>query len=480
MQDAKLIVLLKTVQPEELRWLAKWVRSPYYNSNEGVVALFDYLRRYAPAFDSPKLDKEAVFRQLFPKQPYDDQRLRLLMFRLSELVEEFLVAQRLKGDRLTHQQLLQQELGERSQYDLFVKKNQALAEQLALSAYRDEHYYLALWRQQHDYFFHPQTARYGFSADQVREIMQNLDAFYILSKMRYSTELRNRQNILPEEYDILLLRESLQLAEEHPAFGADKVFQAYRDMLGLMEQPDNENTYQRLETIAFSHLHLFRPTDQSSLLRYLINTTIQLYNKGKQEYLKRQFRLYQLGLEKELFLNEGKLSDATFLNIIVTATVLGEMGWVEGFIAQYAPSLPDALQVDAVSLGTAYWYFAKGDFHASNALLRQVESTGLQYQLRVKSLSLRNTFELFLQDETYYELFTYESKAFRKFLRRNEKISESRARAYLNLASFLRKLAKLKANGQLTRNSLAKLREKLDKENSVVARPWLQEKLAEG
>ncbi|MCB9291708.1 MAG: hypothetical protein H6559_01045 [Lewinellaceae bacterium] len=193
MKGAKVISLLQSLHPKEMHWLAKWVRSPYYNSNKLVIALFEQLRKYAPAFDSEKLSREIVFQQLFPGQPYDDQRLRVLLFRLSALVEEFLVAQRLKRDRLHHQQLLQAELGERNEYELFLKQNQSLAEQLEQSAYRDEYYYLARWRQQHDHFFHPRTARYGFSADQLEGIMQNLDAFYILSKMRYSAELRNRQ-----------------------------------------------------------------------------------------------------------------------------------------------------------------------------------------------------------------------------------------------------------------------------------------------
>ncbi|MCO6487663.1 MAG: hypothetical protein J5I98_04555 [Phaeodactylibacter sp.] len=478
MRESKLIVLLRSIKPEELRWLARWVCSPYYNSNEWVVALFDHLRKYAPGYDSPKITKEGVFKQVFPDKPYDSQRLRVLMFRLSALVEEFLVAQRLKQGRRLHQQLLQAELGERNQYELFLKQNQGLAEQLEQSPYRDEEYYLAQWRRQHDYFFHPQTARYGFSADQLEAIMQHLDAFYVLSKMRYSAELRNRQNILPEAYEIALLKESIELAEQHPVFGGDKVFQAYRDLLGLMEAPEDEAIFERLEAIAFGHLGLFRPAVQSTLIRYLINASIQLYGKGKPEYLGRQFRLYQLGLEQDLFLDEGQLSDATFLNIIVTATVLGEMDWVEGFIARYAPRLPAERQADAVSLGTAYWYFAKGDFSASNALLRQVESTGLQYLLRVRSLSLRNTFELFLQDGSYYDLVVYESKAFGKFLRRNEKISSGRAQGYLNLASFLRKLARLKDGGQLSSGKLAKLRRKLEKEGAVVAKPWLMEKLA--
>ncbi len=471
-----MIFLLRSISKKELGWLAKWVRSPYHNSNEFVIALFDYLRKYAPAFDSSRLHREKVYAHLFPKKKkYDDQRLRVLMFRLSSLIEEFLVAQRLKHSPLQHQQLLLEELGERNQYALFTKQNQELAEQLEQSPYRDEHYYLTRWRQLHDLFFHPQTARYHFSDHQLVEMMQQLDAFYVLSKLRYSAELRNRQNILPERYEIILLKKCLQLASEHPVFEKDPIFQAYRNILGLMEQPENETIYEHLENIAFEHLALFRPTDQSSLLRYLINTSIQLYQKGKPEYLNRQFKLYRLGLKKGLFLNEGQLSDTTFLNIIITATVLGEMTWTEAFIAQYAAMLPSDRQADAVSLGTAYWYFSKSNFTSSNVLLRQIESTNLQYLLRVKSLSLRNHFELFLQDDTYYTLLLSEAKAFEKFLRRNSKISKNRAQGYLNLSTFLRKLAKLKTSIQLTPERLDKMRRKIKKESALIAKPWLQE-----
>ncbi|MCB9284638.1 MAG: hypothetical protein H6563_11230 [Lewinellaceae bacterium] len=479
MRSSKLIALLHTLQPDEWHWLAKWVRSPYYNNNEGVISLFDHLRKFAPELDSPKLEKETVFSHLFPGQAYDDQRLRLLLFRLSELVEGFLVAQRLKRDRLTHQQFLQAELGARNQYPLFEKENRDLGRHLEQYPYRDEDYYLARWRQQYDYFFHPQTARYAFPSAQLEEMMQNLDAFFILSKMRYSAELRNRQNILPEQHDIALLVESRKLVAEHPVFSIDMIFQTYRDMLDLIEQPDNEHIFLRLEEIAFQHLHLFRSKDQSTLLRYLINTTIYLYNEGKQEYLARQLRLYQLGLAKDLFLDEGQLSDGTFLNIVITATILGELDWVEGFLATYAALLPFERQADAGSLGTAYWYFAKGDFSACHDLLRKVENTNLQYLLRVKSLSLRTYFELFLLNDSYYNLVVYESKAFEKFLHRNEKITEQRAQGYLNLVYYLRQLAMLKTSFQLTSLKLGKLRNKLEKEGSVIAKPWLLEKLAE-
>lgn len=478
MHKSKLISLIRSLRPEEFHWCQKFLKSPFYNSHELPLSLFQYISRYLPDLDSPKLAKAITFRKLFPGEPYDLQKMRKAMHRLADLLEEFLLAMRLRDQPLQKAQLLLDAFGDRNLYDQFEKKTSALIEALEALPYRDEHFYLSLWRLQYEQFFHPQTRRLQFSSESLRMMMQNLDAFYILSKMRYSAELRNRQNILPEAYEIALLKEARQLAENHPVFGPDEIFQTYRDILALMEQPEDEDIYRRLEGIAFYHLHRFRPTDQSYLLRYLINTCIQWYNNGKTEYLERQFRLYQLGLDAALFLEEGRLSDSTFLNIIVTATVLKELAWVEGFIAQYAPHLPLEHQVDAVSLGTAYWYFAKARFSASNNLLRQVESTDLQYLLRVRSLSLRNHFEIFLRDDTYYELWMDESEAFKKFLRRNKQLIDTRVESYLKLIYFLRKLTKWRMEQQMQEKQLLKLDRELLRSEKVVAKQWLLEKIS--
>ncbi|MEZ4851210.1 MAG: hypothetical protein R3B93_21870 [Bacteroidia bacterium] len=477
MKDSKLLQLFRTVKQEELRWLAKWVRSPYFNVNKQVVKLFDYLRKYGSDYHSPKLEKEKVFAHIFPGKPFDDNKLRYIMFCLTEQIEEFLMFELLKKDTFQRQRLLYSALGERDLYELFDRKKTEITEQLENDAFKDEYYYLAKWRLEHDHFFHPQTYRYKNASVYLQEMMQNLDAFFMLAKIRYSTELRNRENIFSEEHEIPFVEETKEMASTHPIFGENVIFKVYTDILRLMEDLENEAVYQRLEENVTHNLDLFRPTDQASLIRYMINTTNQLYNKGKSEYIDKQFRLYKIGVEKELFLHEGKLPDSTFLNIIVTASMVGEFEWIEKFIAQLAPALLEEKQADAISLGTAYWYFGKNEFKSSLQLLQKIESSDLQYLLRIKSLSIRCYFELFLTDDTYYELVTYESRAFEKFLRRNELLSEKRVQGYLKFLSIILKLASLKTHYKANEKNLKQLRDKLEKEHTLIARQWLREKI---
>ena len=479
MKQPKLNQLLSVIQPAEWHWLSKWVRSPFYNTHQDVIRVFDLYRQYAPDYASPKLEKTALSQFLYPDLPHDDNKIRQLLFRLSDLVESFLVAQELKADRFQYQQLLHTALGKRNLYELYQRKNRDLMRTLNQNPIRDQHYYLAKWQLQQDYFLHPRTSRYQIPDSHLTDTMESLDAFFVLSKMSYSAELLNRQNILSKNYQIDLLEESRQWSAHHPRFGTDKVFQIYRDMLRLMEQPELESVFLQLADNVTMHLDQFHPIDQAVLLLYLINTTNKFHNQGKKGYLRRQFNLYQLGLERDLFLTEGRLSDITFLNIIVTATILKEEAWVAAFIEGSQAVLMPARKEIATALGKAYLLTLQGDFLASNRLLRQVESPDLQYLLRNKSLTLRNHVELFLHDESYYEVVEYEAKAFEKFLRRNKQLSASRVKAYLNLITFILNLIHLKTTLRITPTRLDTLRDQIEAEASVVARWWLLEKVEE-
>ncbi|MEO1448789.1 MAG: hypothetical protein AAFV07_04635 [Bacteroidota bacterium] len=477
MTETKLIKLLRIVEADELHWLGKWVRSPYYNRNSAVIGLFDLLRTFAPDFKSNRLKREWVFQRLFPDMAYQDGKLRLIMHRLTEQVEGFLVSQRLKQQPLVARKLLFDELGERNQYDLFLKQYKSLTKEIEGSTFRDEVYHQDLWQLQYQHFFHPRTTRIAMSGDALSATMQHLDAAYMLTKMRYSAELLSRQHILKEVHEIELLEPVREIARTHTPFKDDKAFQMYEDLLALMDAPENETIFLRLDQNVRQYLELLRPDFQASLIRYLINNCIRQYNAGKIEFLERQFDLYKIALEKGLLLNDGLLPDATFLNIVVTATTLGEAEWATQFVQDYLPVLPADRQEDASRLGSAFIDFSLQKYQEVNRHLRLIQSNAIFYLLRVKSLSLRNHFLQFLEDPGYYELVIHGSRSFDKFLQRNPAISERRIQAYLHLTAFIRSLARLISHQEKSPERIKQLRKELDKTETIIARQWLEKVL---
>lgn len=477
MTDTKLIKLLRIVEGDELHWLGKWVHSPYNNRNKAVIDLFELLRPFAPAFDAPRLTREWVFGRLFPELTFQDGKLRLIMHRLAEQIEGFLIAQRLKQQPLLARKLLFDELGERNQYELFQKQYKALSRQLEAGSYREEGYHQDMWQLQYRHFFHPQTTRIAVPGEVLAATMQHLDAAYMLTKMRYSAELLSRQHILKEVHEIELLEPVREIARTHNPFKDDKAFQIYEDLLALMDAPENEIIFLRLDQNARQYLELLRPDFQASLIRYLINNCIRQYNAGKLEYLPRQFDLYKLALAKGLLLNDGLLPDTTFLNIVVTATTLEETDWATQFVKEYLPVLPDDRQADASHLGKAYIDFALQNYLEVKQHVRDIQSNAIFYLLRIKSLSLRSYFLQFLKDPTYYEVVIHTSRSFDKFLQRNPALSARRIQAYLNLTAFVRSLARLLSHQQKGRERIQQLMHELDEMETVVARPWLKKVL---
>lgn len=474
MHSSKLIRIVRTLSTEEMRWMAKFVRSPYHNSNRDVTELFDHIRKYYPDCTSVQLARENVFRKIWPQETYNDRRLRLLMFRLSDLVEEFLVAQLLKRDKLQSEKLLVEALSERDLYDLFIRKTEVLIAELEQQPHRDERYYELRWQLKLLWLSHPDTLRLQIPEENLREIVALLDNFYAIAKLRYSSDLLNRQNILSENYEIALLAELRKLVPVNSVFQGNKVVQLYSDLLRLIEQPLREEFYEQVEISFLQHQQLLKVSDQSPILRCLINATTQLYLAGKSSYLENQFRLYRLGLDAELFIEKGKLPESTFLNIVVTGTILKQTTWVRSFIDGHA----EMMSANILNFAEAYWHFAHQDFLSSNTFLLKVKEQDVSHHLRKKLLSLRNHYELFRNDHSYYTLFQDESRAFEKFLRRNDQITKKRARAYLNFLTCIRKIGKPRAAKQkLDKEQKARLVEEINQLQPLEARPWLLEKI---
>jgi len=91
MKNSKLIQLLKTFGPKDLQSFSKYLNSPFLKPERNVIEFFKYLKKYSPEYNSDKLDKEKVFKNLFPSLKYKENILVNHMYELTKAVEKFLV-----------------------------------------------------------------------------------------------------------------------------------------------------------------------------------------------------------------------------------------------------------------------------------------------------------------------------------------------------------------------------------------------------
>ena len=94
MEKSRLIVALKSLQPKDLKQFNAFVRSPFFNKNQQLILLCDYLVQWHRK-QSGALDKEDLHRIILPDAPFHDQKVRLAMSGLLKLLEQFIVHQNL-------------------------------------------------------------------------------------------------------------------------------------------------------------------------------------------------------------------------------------------------------------------------------------------------------------------------------------------------------------------------------------------------
>ena len=90
MKKSKVIQFLSAMDQGEFQRLDKYIHSPYFNSHKDTTRLFEYLKKHYPEFKATKVEKQVVFSKLFPKEPFDKDKLHHLNSYLYKQILGFL------------------------------------------------------------------------------------------------------------------------------------------------------------------------------------------------------------------------------------------------------------------------------------------------------------------------------------------------------------------------------------------------------
>ena len=475
MHNSKLIKILKTLSPEEFRLLKKFLRSPFYNYTSSLIDLYEILRKYYPTFESPKLKKEKVFERLFPNTTYNDKKMRHTLSECTLLVEEFLVALKLREEQQLKKRILTEAYGQRNVYDLFERNTNELIEELENGPVGMETHNLisGLHRQ---YYFHPLTKKNKLAVPSLNKAMQHLDQSFAFQKLKLSTEMRARSNYLQENYTVLYLESIIKNCEKNKENNA--ALSVYINLMTLFNTNDTV-TFLKVKNSLQTNMALISESEQLSILGYLLNYSIPKVNSGDPFYSNQTLELYKIGLKSKLLIRNNRITDFTFTNIIAIGSLLKEFDWTDNFIEDYEFYLDENIRLGAKALGKAFLYFHQQAFSEVIEVLVNQKFNQLLHHLRSRSLQLRAFYELFQQDDSYYEFLISNTYAFEKFIRRNDKIAKSRAEGYLNLISYTRKLANIKIKWKMEPKVKENLRDGLRNEARFIAKKWMLEKVEE-
>ena len=473
MQNSKLINVISTFSTKEIRRFDEYLNSPYFNKNELATKLYEFCKADYPKFRISKIDRRDAFSYVFQTEAFSEQKLRYVMTDLVKLLEDYLSITQYEKKPIRQKQNLLRELSERKLNKYFQSSLDIAQSMRSKNAYRDAAYFYDQYAlESESYIF--QVRNFQRNNDEsLQNSVENLDLFFLATKLRSCCELMNRKNVFADDYQILFLDEILIHLKnnEYNDFPAISIY--YQILMTLIES-DDESHFSLLKNLLNDNADKFSMDEARDMYAFAQNYCIKKINGGNTSYLNELFLMYKTLIEKKIIFLGNFLSPWHFKNIVYVSLRLHEVDWTESFIYEYKNKISPEFRDNAFTYNLASLHFHKKEYSKALKLLQNVDYTdNIYYHLDSKSLLLKTYFEL---DEVESLLSLID--AFRIFLRRNKLISDYQRSVYLNLVKFVKKALNIKLKSK-SHEKIIQLREEIEKTKKVADLKWLLSKIDE-
>lgn len=470
MREGKLYQAIIQLNGHELNRLHRFVLSPFFNRNESILRLFEWIKEDLKRDKTENISKEELWAICFTKESkFDDGRFRKLQSDLLKLVEDYYAQESFEANPIHKAKYLLETI-----YDKGLDKLQSGALKSAQSLVEDQElqpasfYYYQYELEQSIYDLNRSEMERNTKSN-IERIALNLDRFYLAEKLRYYCTVLNHQHLAALNYKMLFIDEIIEHVEKHDYSDVPPIVIYYQILLTYKE-PENATHYDRLKSLIEQHIKLFPETEAKEILDAALNYSLKRMNSGEVAYIRETFELYVKSLESGILYVHGKISPWSFKNIVTTGLRLNEFDWIENFIQNFSPHLDEKYRTNAITFNLAQLYFYKKEYQKVIQQLSQVEYDDMTYNLNSKTLLMAS----------YYELDEIEAlgsllDTFRVYLNRNKELPATRRKHYLNTIGIVRKLSKI-TNGDS--KQIEKLTNEVETTQGVVSKNWILEKLA--
>ncbi|MFM9947834.1 MAG: hypothetical protein ACKV1O_07855 [Saprospiraceae bacterium] len=470
LHHTKFFRILQGFSPAELIAFGVWLQSPWCNTNKNLIRLLDRLKKHHPDFETANLSKEALFLHVLPKGKYSDRRLNNLFSEAYLAAEKFLVFQRLSQAKDLQKDLLSQEFQHRALDDWFFKDAAREIGHLTGKEVKSWEDQVELFRLYRSIYHHPsQEPRMEAGGNIITRMGEQLDLLYLLEKAAVINEMISRNRLFEgEQHDVAMeLKKWMRTSEgiEHPALDL------YRMRFAHTGEAQPEHFEQRYAAF-LERLDVLNEREQKIHLLSLLNDAKLLIKSGSLD-ITASLPLYQLGLTTGAILNQGKLTDNTYMTIVTASNTKGAFDFTAHFMNTYAGCLAEKTRDDCIQWAKAHTTYWQKDLERSLAILQGYHFRAPDFQLISRVLHTQVYFDLYLKDGSYHDALFSFFDTFEKWLSREKVWSKSNKTSFLRFVQICRTLALYYTNAGA---DLQKVENLLENEHNIQALNWLKQK----
>lgn len=473
MPQRKIFQLLASLSSKELKEFRLFLASPLCNKSDTLKHLFDLIRPFHPNFTHVKLKDEQLFEKLTRERSFSRKYLTDRLHELSVLLEDFLAIQYIRTNHEEKRRALRKALIQHKQFKLFQKENQKRIENLEASSANSWQKNLELWELHYEIYTHPETHKFTEKKDEATDMMEYLDEAYIILKLRYGFHKKWRFKIFEDTHEDSLLQSLIENSKKNK----NPTIQIYLLLFEYFDSRDKTSIWEQTLLVYKKQFEHLPREEKLAILIFLINIGYKLATSKKPSFFNRMLELYQFGLNNNLLVHHGRLSEHTFKNIVITGSSIKAFKWTKSFIQTYEQYLPESVKGNTLFLAQAYLAFYQGDFQKAFDLLQSPPEPRIGDKIQFKSLQVRCLYELQTRDHSFQETLLSALSSFSVFLQRAKNLSEERKTAYKNFIHMVHQLCLEQGKISIKKQSHQKLNLTLEKRKNIIARSWIKEKI---
>jgi len=302
----------------------------------------------------------------------------------------------------------------------------------------------------------------------LQAISDKMDVAYISRKLRHACFSLSHQAVFKTEYKIGFLSEILNEVKSSQELQSLPAIQLYYYCFLALNEKEGEAHFVRFQKALFEKANQLPKNEQRNLFLLAINYGIRQINIGQAQYDRPTLELYSMALEKDLMLQNSRLSHFAFNNIVAIGVRIGETDWVEKFIHEYKKSLERKHRNVSVSLGLARLEHGRKNYREALLLLQKSDYKDFINNIIAKTLQLKIYFET---DEM--EVLEAHLRNMKNYIRRKRAFGYHREN-YLNIIRYTQALVEINPFDKKEKENLKK--EILNTE-PLTERQWLLENL---
>ncbi len=466
MHSSQLVAILKTFSKKDIRAFKKWLISPFHNKRDDVYHLFTYLIKNDHLNKPDVITKERAFKVIFPKENYDDAKMRQTMHFLRKQVEAFLIYCEQQSEGLKNQITLLKALRKRQINKTAEKIITQIDHQLKHYPHRDFNF---LWNQylyqQELYEYRSELGKKRSVKFNLQELVDALDTAYFANKIKQSCLMLQHKRVFKTQYDEGMIEEILRYIDEKELLKVPAVA-LYYYVYNTYPERDSPDNFYRLKDAIYKYASFFPQDEIRDILQLSIYYCFEKFNKGKDGFIKDSFELYRYGIENEILIQNNTISRWDFMNIARAGKVLKEFKWTKSFIDDYQIYLNPKDKDNIVHFCKAQLYFEEGNFDTTITELSQVKENDVLINLSSKSLLLKI---YYLKDE--YEVLESLFDSMSKYIKRKD-VPENYKVAYDSIIKMTKKLVRINL---YDKEEIKKLKLQIESTKTLpsYARDWL-------